>query len=509
MEKRSKLGFLKRPVMTGAAAVALGVAAFGVGQILQPENIHAQAIRAQAPQAAAALPSFADLVERVAPAVVAIEVTQHQANTGPSDEDLQQLPPEFRRFFEGRQGGSARPREVRGGGSGFFISANGHIVTNNHVIEDADSIKVTLKDGRELDATVVGRDERTDLAVLKVEGTGYKYVQFEPDTNIRVGDWVVAIGNPFGLGGSATAGIVSALGRENVGDQNIADFIQIDAPINPGNSGGPTFDMAGRVIGVNTAIFSRTGGNIGIGFAIPSSIAQRVTQQLMNAGHVTYGWLGVSIQDLSTEMADSFGLGNSKGAIVGSVTAGSPADRAGIHRGDVILTFNGQAIQSASDLTRRVGQTAVGQTVRLEVANGEGRRRTANVTIAERPSEKQLANANGGTETPDKATPDAAEAPAALGMSLTPLTPQAKTRLRLAANDTGLLITSVDEESDAGQRGLKAGDAILEVNGQSLTSVAQLQTAVDAAKRANRRSIGIYVQRAQTGTGVYVPLPVK
>jgi len=491
--------------MTGAAAIALGVAAFGAGQVLQPKDIQAQAIRARPPAAAAALPSFADLVDRVAPAVVAIEVTQRVTRETPSASDLEQIPPEFRRFFEGR-GQGARPRAVHGGGSGFFITANGHIVTNYHVVDEASVIKVTLKDGRELTATVVGRDERTDLAVLKVEGTGFPFVQFEPNTNLRVGDWVVAIGNPFGLGGSASAGIVSGLGRENVGSQNIASFIQIDAPINPGNSGGPTFDMAGRVIGVNTSILSQSGGNIGIGFAIPASIAQNVTQQIIRAGHVTYGWLGVGIQDLTTEMAESFGLGPIKGAIVGSVTAGAPAANAGIRRGDVILSFNGQAIEGASDLTRRVGQTIAGQTVRLEVANPEGRKRMVNVVIATRPSEKQLANnANGDDSTPDNAT-QAAEA--SLGLTLAPLNAQTRARLRLNPDDGGLLITKVDEDSAASERGIRAGDAILEVNGTSLTSFAQFNAAVEAAKRANRPSIGIYVARAQGGGG-YVPLPVE
>ncbi|MEK7661751.1 MAG: Do family serine endopeptidase [Pseudomonadota bacterium] len=505
MNKVTKLGFLKRPVMTGAAAIALGFAAFGAGQVLQPHDIAAQAIRARPPAAAAALPSFADLVERVAPAVVAIEVVQRRSTEAPSAADLEQIPPEFRRFFEGRQGGS-RPREVRGGGSGFFITPNGHIVTNYHVVDEATSIKVTMKDGRELNATVVGRDERTDLAVLKVEGNNYPHVQFEPNTNLRVGDWVVAIGNPFGLGGSASAGIVSGLGRENVGSQNIADFIQIDAPINPGNSGGPTFDMAGRVIGVNTSIISQSGGNIGIGFAIPASIAQNVTQQIIRAGHVTYGWLGVGIQDLTPEMAESFGLGATKGAIVGSVTPGAPAANAGIHRGDVILSFNGQAIEGASDLTRRVGQTIAGQTVRLEVANPEGRKRMVNVVIATRPSEKQLAdNANGDEPKPDS---PAAVAETTLGLTLAPLTAQARARLRLGPNDGGLMVTAVDDDSAAAERGIKVGDAILEVNGTSLTSTAQFRAAVDAAKAAHRTSIGIYVTRAQ-GAGGYVPLPVE
>ena len=238
--------------------------------------------------------------------------------------------------------------------------------------------------------------------MLKVEGTGFPFVQFAPDARVRVGDWVVAIGNPFGLGGTATAGIVSALGRDRVGGDNgnISNFMQIDAPINPGNSGGPTFDMSGRVIGINTAIFSRSGGNVGIGFAVPASLADRTTKQLIASGRVTYGWLGVSIQDVSREAAESFGLdANLKGAIVGAVTPGAPASRAGLKRGDIVLQFNGERLEGSSDLTRRVGQTNVGDVVRLEVIAADGRRRTVPVTIAARPSEAQLAQ-NGDTTSP-------------------------------------------------------------------------------------------------------------
>ena len=508
MNNNNRLGILKRPIMTGAAAIALAIAAFGAGSVLSPQALTAQAIPAQAPAAASSLPGFADIVERVAPAVVAIEVKGKPKPNGIDARDLESLPPELRRFFEGRTQPKTRAQPTRSGGSGFFISANGHIVTNNHVIDEADEIKVTLKDGRELTAKVIGTDERTDLAVIKVEGTGYRFVQFEPESNIRVGDWVVAIGNPFGLGGTATAGIVSALGRENIGDSNIADFIQIDAPINSGNSGGPTFDMRGRVIGVNTAIFSRTGGNIGIGFAIPAPIANRVTNQIINAGKVTYGWLGVSIQDLSTEMADSFGLGSVKGALIGSVTDGAPAAKAGMRRGDVILKMNGQDILGASDLTRRIGQTTVGQTVRLDVANAEGRKRVVNVVIAARPSEQQLAQ-NGEPVDATTPVPAANATPTALGITLGQLTPAARTKLKLAPNDKGMLITAIDEESEAAVRGLRVGDAILEVNGQDLTSASQFSTAVNSAKSANRTSVGLYVQSAEFGRGTYLPLPVK
>ncbi len=504
--------FLKSRVMTGAAAIALAVSAFGIGTIMSPSTSTAQAIRAEAPRAAAMLPSFADLVERVSPAVVSLEVVA-VADPAEAMPDLDALPPQWRRFFEqqpGARGGAPRqPREQRGGGSGFFINATGYIVTNNHVVEKAREITATLKDGRELKATVVGRDERTDLAVLKVEGSGFPYVEFAPDARVRVGDWVVAIGNPFGLGGTATAGIVSALGRDIRGDSsNIADFMQIDAPINPGNSGGPTFDMNGRVIGINTAIFSRSGGNVGIGFAVPASLADRTTKQLIASGRVTYGWLGVGIQDVSREAAESFGLDvSTKGALIGNVTSGAPAARAGLKRGDIVLQFNGEKVEGSSDLTRRVGQTRVGDVVRLEIIAADGRRRTVPVTISARPSEQQLAQSDGAASG-DSTTPAApVQIENVLGITVGPLSSTAKSRLRMTPADKGVLILGVDEDSKAAERGIRPGDAILTANGAEINSSEDLDAAIASAKRAGRPSIGLFIQ-AQAGGGGFVPLPI-
>ncbi|GIU67598.1 Do family serine endopeptidase [Candidatus Phycosocius spiralis] len=504
--------FMRRPILTGAAAIALAIGAFGVGQVLSPGEISAQQISTQAPKAATMLPSFADLVERVSPAVVSLEVVavSEAPSGGPSMEDLEGLPPQLRRFFEQmpnqRDGQQARPREQIGGGSGFFISSTGYIVTNNHVVEKAKEITATLKDGRELKAKIIGRDERTDLAVLKVEGGSFPYVQFAPEAKVRVGDWVVAIGNPFDLGGTATAGIISALGRDFRGESNIADFMQIDAPINPGNSGGPTFDMSGRVIGVNTAIFTRSGGNIGIGFAIPASLADRTTKQIIAQGKVTYGWLGVTIQDVSREMADSFGLGaDAKGALIANVSPGAPAAKAGLKRGDVVLKFNGQKIEGSSDLTRRVGQTNVGEVVKLEIAGADGSRRTVSVTIAARPSEQQLAR--GDATGPDGVPPSAAAASSALGLSVGPLSAQARTRLRLPPNEAGVLILEVDPDSKAAKRGIRAGDAILTANDKEVRSSEELEAAVKAARAAGRAFIGLFIQ-SQAGGGGFVALPL-
>lgn len=499
MNNKTKSGFFKRPILTGAAAFALAFGAFGAGHILQPALTQAGPIQAKAPKAAAALPGFADLVENVSPAVVAIDVT---AKTN-VEEQLKELPPEFKKFFE-EQFGKNKEKEVRGGGSGFFISEKGYIVTNNHVVENATNITVTLHDGRELDAKIIGTDQRTDLAVLKVEGSGFQFVEFDPSTKIRVGDWVVAIGNPFGLGGTATAGIVSGLGRENVGEANISDFIQIDAPINPGNSGGPTFDMSGRVIGVNTAIFSRSGGNIGIGFAIPANIARSITDQLIKNGQVKYGWLGAVVQDLNREMADSYGLKGAKGALVSSINPNSPAAKAGLKRGDVVLSIDGKPVSSHSDLTRKIGQTPAGTKIKLDVADQSGKKRSVDVLIAERPSEKQLADLFSKTDVTEKPQIEATQV---IGLMVGPLTQNARTKLKLSPEEKGVLVTAIDENSKAYDAGISVGDAILEINGKEVVSSEQFLAEVENSKKENRKSVRLFVQSAAAGSGGFVLVP--
>jgi serine protease Do len=505
-----KKGFFTRPILTGAAALAVAVGAFGAGQILQPAQSTAQAIRPQAPAAASALPSFADLVDRVSPAVVSLAVIQ-EAATGPENSrQFGFLPPELQEQLRRQQG--SQPRERRGGGSGFFISQDGFIVTNNHVVENATQIKVTLKDGRELTARVIGTDPRTDIALIKVEGDRFPYVEFAPDARPRVGDWVVAIGNPFGLGGTATAGIVSATGRDIGGGGNISDFIQIDAPINPGNSGGPTFDMRGRVVGVNTQIISTDGGSDGIGFAVPAAIAHNITDQLRRTGAVTYGWLGVAVQSLSTDLAATYGLPNSNGALIGGVTPDSPAARAGLRREDVVTKINGTVITSSSDLTRRVGQTAVGSTLQLEVVGPDGNRRTVPVRIDARPSEQRLAELSAGAAgattprtTEPKPVPE--RVPAVLGMSLSPMDEQARERLSIEDGKPGLVVTAVEPRSEAARRGLRPGDAVLEVNGTPVESVASLEQAVAAARTNNRTAVRLFVQ-SRGGASGFLALPV-
>ncbi|MCU0882036.1 MAG: Do family serine endopeptidase [Hyphomonadaceae bacterium] len=514
--KPGRKGFFSRPILTGAAALALATGAFGAGHILHPEQVAAQAIRPQAPAAAAQLPSFADLVERVSPAVVSLAVIQDAgAGSDNLDDDprFDSLPPQLREELRRRMDG-ANP-ERRGGGSGFFISEDGFIITNNHVVRNATQITVTLKDGRELRARLVGADPRTDLAVIKVDGGRFPYVEFAPNAQPRVGDWVVAIGNPFGLGGTATAGIVSAIGRDINSGRNISDFIQIDAPINPGNSGGPTFDMRGRVVGINTQIISTDGGSDGIGFAVPASIAANVAEQLMRSGSVTYGWMGVAVQSLSPDLASTYGLPNANGALINAVTAGSPAAQAGLQRGEVVVKIDGRPVTSSTDLTRRIGAAPVGARLALEVVTPNSARRTVNVVTAARPSEQQLAAMSSGTAAEGARTdagrggdePDAAAKPAAvLGMSLSPLDERSRSRLRLEDGRQGLVVLAVEPRSEASRRGLQPGDAVLEVNGTPVESVDGLVRAIDEARTANRPAVRLFVQ-SRAGSG-FLALPL-
>jgi serine protease Do len=352
--------------------------------------------------------SFADIVQRVAPAVVSIDVeekapTRAASRRGPSaddeddqdDGDLGALPPQLRRYFEQRGRGQQdqQPQEqepLKAAGSGFFISRDGYIVTNNHVVEHASKITVKMTDERELKARLIGRDPATDLAVIKVEGGSFPFVSFEDKGKPRVGDWVIAVGNPFGLGGTATAGIVSALARQNVADGPYVDYMQIDAPINRGNSGGPSFDLNGRVVGVNSAIFSPSGGSVGIGFDIPADVVQKISTQLIGQGHVVRGYIGASMQGITPEVAESMGLKSKKGSLVAQVTRGGPAARAGLQTGDLVTKIDGHVVESQTDLTRQVALVSPGQVMHLTVLR-DGRVQEVAVKSGERPSEEALA----------------------------------------------------------------------------------------------------------------------
>ncbi len=529
-------------IVGGIAGAAIAVAALAGAGMRMPPASAADQPRAEVNSPAAINRSnpgqpmsFADVFDRVSPAVVSINVAARGQATrsdafgedprgrgGDQDEDSQGFGNTPR--GRGNGGGAAPPGPGRGGGgdeeegprgprrfatgSGFFISANGYIVTNNHVVEGAEEITVVLKDERELTATVVGRDESTDLAVIKVEGANFPYVTFENAAQPRVGDWVVAIGNPFGLGGTATAGIVSAFGRD-IGE-TFVDFIQIDAPINQGNSGGPTFDVYGRVIGVNTQALLPSGGSVGIGFAIPADLADSITKQLIANGRVTRGYVGATIQNLTPDMAEAMGMPGQKGAVVAELVPGGPAQRAGVQPGDVVVSVNGRAVGSSSEMTREVAKAQAGQVLKLEVIRN-GARRTIDVRSGTRPSEAELAQgpgAPGAPASPDGPGRDAPRpsAPIVLGMSLAPLDAANRRQFNIAATVQGVLIDNVRADSDAAEKGLRRGDVIIKAGDRPVTSPADVQTAVSEWKRNGRTSIALLVHRA--GRTLYVPIKI-
>jgi len=515
-------------VFVGAVAgVAVGVAAMA-GAGIRPSALASsslgQLIRASTEPVVASTPgapmSFADIFQKVAPAVVSIKVTSKV------DVSAYRRMPGFENFpfdivpkGQGHGGDdgdsddnaeSARhaPKQMSSG-SGFFISPDGYIVTNNHVIENAEDIKVVLNDGKELKATLVGRDEGTDLAVLRVEGHDFPYVNFEDKARPRVGDWVLAVGNPYDLGGTATAGIVSAYGRD-IGEKFV-DFIQIDAPINRGNSGGPTFDTYGRVIGVNSAIFSPSGGSVGIGFDIPADIAESVTRQLMGGHKIARGYIGATIQDLNDEMANSWGLAGRKGAIVAGLVPAGPAARAGVQPGDVVVAVNGHPVASGSELTREVAKVHAGDNLSLDVFRN-GKERTIDIRAGLRPSEEQLAK-NGGAGEGDEGDADEAGpahvAPhsSILGMSLAPIDPAARQEYSIASTVRGLLVQDVKGSSDAGDKGLKRGDVIVRAGDREVATTGDMSAAVGEWKKAGRTSIPLAVSR--NGVTLFVPVKIE
>ena len=450
--------------------------------------------------------AFADIFEKVSPAVVSINVTT-RVDMSRLRRQIPGLPFEIKPPGPGGEDdneGDNGPRR-QSAGSGFFISADGYVVTNNHVIEDAESIKVVLKDETELEATVVGRDEGTDIAVLKVKGAGYTFVNFENSARPRVGDWVLTVGNPYNLGGTATAGIVSAYGRD-IGE-TFVDYIQIDAPINRGNSGGPTFDVYGRVIGVNSAIFSPTGGSVGIGFAVPADVAARVSRQLISNGKVVRGYIGASIQNFDEDMAAAQGIAGQKGAIVAELTPGAPADKAGLTAGDIVLSVNGVRVKSSSELTRQVASAAPGDLLRLQVIR-DGKPRTVDIRSGVRPSESQLAAGPGGSggtgPGPARSAPAAGQA--ILGMMVSPLDDAARRRTGLPADVRGLIIGGVERNSDAAAKGLQANDVIMRAGDRTLAMPSDLAAVVDQARKAGRPSVLVSVWRG--GRTIFLPVKI-
>jgi serine protease Do len=440
--------------------------------------------------AARALPqSFADLAEKISPAVVNITTsTTVERGTGPMPMVPEGSPFEdfFERFRDQMPEGD-RPRRSSALGSGFVISEDGYVVTNNHVIDGADEIDVEFFSGEKLSATVVGTDPKTDIALLKVEPEQpLPFVRFGDSDTARVGDWVLAMGNPLGQGFSLSAGIVSARNRALSGTYD--DYIQTDAAINRGNSGGPLFNMAGDVVGVNTAILSPTGGSIGIGFSMASNVVTRVVDQLREFGETRRGWLGVRIQDVTEDVAEAMGLEKVAGALVTDVPEGPAAD-AGMQAGDVILSFDGRDVEDTRGLVRQVGNTAVGKTVRVVVFR-DGKTKTLKVTLGRREE------AEGSIPVAQPGAPDVPQEKSMMGLTLKPLDDELRAQLELDADATGLVVTEVDELSEAYEKGLRAGDLITEAGQQKVTGLADLDARIAEAREAGRKSLLLLVRRA-------------
>jgi len=438
--------------------------------------------------------SFADLAEKLLPAVVNISTTQ--VIEGRPGVEMPRVPPGspfeefFKEFFE-RNRPQQQQRRATSLGSGFFIDTAGYVVTNNHVIQDADEIAVVLNDDTRLEAEVVGRDPKTDLAVLKVNPpAGLTAVEWGDSDDSRVGDWVIAIGNPFGLGGTVTTGIISARGRDiNAGPYD--DFLQTDASINRGNSGGPMFNLDGGVIGVNTAIFSPSGGSIGIGFAIPSNSAKAVVRQLIEHGTVRRGWLGVHIQAVTDDIAETLGLEDAEGALVASVIEDGPAEKAGIKNGDVILEFDGKKVEKMRRLPRIVADTEVGKSVDVTVWR-EGRATELEVEIgALEEGEKQLAAR--GSDRRD--TSDSVEV---LGLTLAGIDDKLRERFNLDGDTKGVVVTDIDATGTAAEKGVRPGDVVVKVSQDEISSPGEVAAKIDEAREAGRRSV-LFLLEGQGG----------
>jgi serine protease Do len=439
---------------------------------------------------------FADIVAKVKPAVISVRVKLTQGAVTSGDQSNNVLPflpgsPLYRFFRQFGNPGVPSSPEITGEGSGFLISPDGYAVTNNHVVDHADQVTVTTDDSTVYTAKVIGTDPSTDLALIKVNSDKtFPYVKFA-DGKPRIGDWVVAVGNPFGLGGTVTAGIVSAEGRD-IGGSPYDDFIQIDAPINKGNSGGPAFDVNGNVIGVNTAIFSPTGGSIGIGFDIPAATAKAVVAQLKEQGLVVRGWIGVQVQPVTADIADSLGMKKAEGALVAEPQPNSPAAKAGIEAGDVITNVNGKAVIDSRELAQKIAAMAPGTTVKLELLSN-GAARTLYVTLGELPKQQE---ANTGAE---QSSPQSNLAPQ-LGLSVAPADRVA------GAGQTGVVVTAVDPNGAAAERGLHAGDVILDVGGKSVANAADVRAALSNARERGKHDVLMRVKTADVTKFVALPI---
>ena len=497
---RSVLSARRIVLMASAAVLGAGVLFSGAEYATKPNaSFLAAPAYAQSVQRPV---GFADIVEKVKPAVISVRVKMDGGARTMSFDGDSPFPPgsPMERFFKrfGTPDGIPdNPRSPRGRnymlgqGSGFFISADGYAVTNNHVVDKAESVEVTTDDGKTHTAKVIGTDPKTDIALIKVEGgSNFPHVPLA-DKSPRIGDWVLAVGNPFGLGGTVTAGIVSARGRD-IGAGPYDDFIQIDAPVNKGNSGGPTFDVDGNVIGVNTAIYSPSGGSVGIAFAIPSDTVKTVVTALKDKGEVTRGWIGVQIQPVNADIADSLGLKKAEGALVAEPQPDGPAVKAGIQSGDVIISVNGTAVKDARDLAKKISSLPPGSNVKLGVVS-KGSEKTVNVTLGELPREQRQARATseggeGGTDVPR------------LGLSLAPAGKVA------GAGSEGVVVTQVDPDGPAAQQGFRTGDVILDVAGKRVASPEEVRKAFADARSGGKRTILLRIKSGENTRFLAVPL---
>jgi serine protease Do len=494
-----------RRVTLLASVAAIGIAVLAAGTGLQTgSNASGWISPAVAAETATQSRGFADLVEKVKPAVISVRVKFDgvaQATAMNQDDDNAMPSPQgspfekfFRRFgFEDMPNGTqqmpgdGKPQarqHMAAEGSGFFISADGYAVTNNHVVDHAKTVQVVTDDGKILSAKVIGTDPTTDLAVIKVNGDNFPFVKFA-NRDPRIGDWVVAVGNPFGLGGTVTAGVVSARGRDIGSGPN--DFIQIDAPINRGNSGGPTFDVDGNVIGVNTAIYSPSGGSVGIGFDIPADTAKMVVAQLKDKGHVTRGWMGVQIQAVTADIADSLGMKKPEGALVDEPQAGSPAGKAGIMAGDVITAVDGKDVKDSRDLARRIGTTAPGTTVKLTVLS-KGTPKTVSLTLGQLPDQRQAK-----ADTSERGTAGTPR----LGLTLAPTN---------ESGNQGVTVTAVDPNGPAAEHGIKTGDVILDIGGKMVSKPEDVRQELASLNKDGKHTVLMRVKSGDATRFVAVPL---
>ena len=501
-KERKTPSVLRLALLGSAAGLAIAVLAGGAGTYLSagfPAGVipaHAASLTAQTSEANFPHPaSFADLVAKVKPAVISVRVRfQESANIPGGDNEMIPFAPgsPMEKFFQQfgfppnamRQG----PEIIMGEGSGFFISADGFAVTNNHVVNDAKSVQVTTDDGKIYTAKAIGTDPKTDLALIKIDGkSDFPFVKFA-DELPRVGDWVVAVGNPFGLGGTVTAGIVSARGRD-IGAGPYDDYIQIDAPINKGNSGGPAFNVDGAVVGVNTAIYSPSGGSVGIGFDIPAATAKLVIAQLKEHGYVTRGWLGVEIQQVTPGIAESLGMKKAEGALVDEAQADTPAAKAGVKTGDVITAVDGTPIKDSRELARKIGALAPNAPVKLDILrNGESK--TLTVTLGKMPNEKQ---AKAESPAPSKESSH-------LGLSVEPAQEVA------GMGTKGVVVTAIDPTGPAAQQGIAAGDVILDVGGKAVTDASDILNALREAQAQGKHDVLMRVKAGDATHFVAVPL---